>query len=299
MKAVRRTDADVVFIKYFPWCFLLRLLVPRRRMVLDIRTGSVHINPVRRLLADAALRLECLFFRHISVISASLGDRLGIARRKRHILPLGANPLPDCRPRDYSQLNLLYVGTFNKRRIDDTLRGLSRFRQAHPEIPLHYRLVGSGPARETERLRQLAGTPFLQNVVELTGYIHHRQLQDYWQWANVGIAYIPITPAYEVQPPTKTFEYLAAGMSVLATATGENRRIITHENGVLIEDTPEAFAAGLWELYQRGNHYDCNRIQDSIAMYSWEKIVQNLFRELEAIAVSAPPCRKCPVGDEP
>lgn len=277
-------EYDIVFIKYFPACSLLRILIPWRRFVLDIRTGSVYKNRNRKEWANRILRLEGFFFRHISVISYGLAERLHIPKRKCYLLPLGANPLADAPSRNFDRLDLLYVGIFSNRDIHHTLEGCRLFRRNHPEIAITYRLVGCGTPEEEARLRRIAESPELAGRVEFLGYVHHRELEKFWREANVGVAYVPITEVYQSQPPTKTFEYLAAGMPVLATATGENGKIVNTGNGVLIQDNPTDFANGLYELWQRRRQYNCREIQRSISEYSWYKITADFFAFLERTA---------------
>jgi len=97
---------------------------------------------------------------------------------------------------------------------------------------------------------------------------------------NVGVSYVPITPYFDVQPPTKTFEYLLAGMPVIATRTKENEKVINEYNGVLIDDTPEDFRNGLALLYERisANKFTSSRIIESSESYTWERIVRNNFK---------------------
>ena len=62
-------------------------------------------------------------------------------------------------------------------------------------------------------------------------------------------------------------------MVVLATRTKENERIATAENGVLIEDSPDAVYAGLRMIYERRDRYDLKAIQEHMQRYEWSRIV--------------------------
>jgi len=79
---------------------------------------------------------------------------------------------------------------------------------------------------------------------------------------------------YDCQPPTKTFEYVFAGMPVIATATSENRRVINRTNGILIKDDPKSFYEALRELYFRREEFYSEKIRHSCLGYSWESIVK-------------------------
>lgn len=70
--------------------------------------------------------------------------------------------------------------------------------------------------------------------------LENKDLEPYFEQANVGISFVPMTDHYDAQPATKTFEYSNSGLYVLGTATTENKKSIDN-NGVLIQDTPESF----------------------------------------------------------
>jgi glycosyltransferase involved in cell wall biosynthesis len=264
---------DVIFIKYFPGCALLRLWHPRTPFVLDIRTGSVASNPLRRWWQDSLLRAESRCFRRVTVISASLARKLGLARA--HLLPLGADPI-ETPPKDFSSLRLLYVGTFYGRRIDDTVKAFHRFYlESRHTMEMTYDVIGDGPNGERARLRAWVKDHGLDHVVSLPGFIHHRELAHYYEKCNVGVSYIPINRIYDCQPPTKTFEYLLAGLPVLATRTTENAAVISEHNGLLIDDTPAAFYEGLKKLMSHRRSYCSDQVRREALRYSWETIVHS------------------------
>lgn len=277
-------DYEAIFLKYFPGCSLLRLRHPRKRFVLDIRTGSVAQNRFQRWGQDLLLRVESLGFSHVTVISASLARKLGLARA--HLLPLGAEPI-ETAPKDFSALRLLYVGTFRGRRIEDTLTAFHRLYSAGGGVEMTYDVIGDGPPGERDRLRAWVRDRGLEDVVWLPGFVHHRELARYYEKCNVGVSYIPINPIYDCQPPTKTFEYLLAGLPVIATNTSENAAVITEHNGLLIEDTPEAFYAALQTLAERRAAYSSERIRTEALKYSWETIVRsNLVPYINSLITS-------------
>ncbi|MCL5282110.1 MAG: glycosyltransferase [Planctomycetes bacterium] len=264
---------DTILVRYFPGCSLLRLWHPRRRFVLDIRTGSIAANPWQRWWQDSLLRLESLGFRHITILSASLARKLGLVRA--HLLPLGADPV-EMPPKDFSALHLLYVGTFQGRRLEDTVTGFHRFyREMRHRVTMTYDLVGDGPRGERDRLQTWVKDHGLEGVVSLPGFVHHRELLHYYEKCNVGVSYVPRNRIYDCQPPTKTFEYLLAGLPVIATNTSENAAVVTEQNGLLIEDTPAAFYEALKKLVSIRDVYSSERIRTEALKYSWEVIVRS------------------------
>ncbi len=271
-----RENYDLIYLYYFPLCSLVRLACQNKVFILDIRSGSIFRNPIKRKLSNLLIRIDSLAFEHINVICESMRDHLHLPSSKTHILPLGANPV-DIAAKKFSYIHLLYVGTFCNRNLDDTIRGFGRYFSEYSEkLNLRYTLVGDCSfSNDRQRILALVQELGLQKVIDMPGYIPRDQLKSYFEQCNVGVSYVPIVPYYDCQPPTKTFEYLFAGMPVIATATTENRRIVKDDKGVLIDDTPEGFYGGLCTLISRLSTYDSQKIKDSVSDYSWCNIMMN------------------------
>jgi len=174
----------------------------------------------------------------------------------------------------FDRLDLLYVGTFDGRRIEDTVVGFERFLQdCGSRTILTYTIIGVGHNGELEKLRRMVHVKGLDDIVCLPGYVHKTQLRGIFDHCNVGVSYVPINAIYDCQPVTKTFEYIFAGMPVIATATTENKKIVNGLNGMLIEDTPEGFHCGLKEFYARRHEFDSEKVRLSCADASWDSIV--------------------------
>lgn len=276
---LKDTDFHSIFVNYFRACFVIPLFYNRRSWVhLHIVSGSVSRNSFSRLMYNSILSLESHFFYSVSVISEGLKKLLKVTSFA-YILPLGADPLIIDKEHD-NELNLLYIGTLSNRHIDDTITGLGMFVSKHSDANIRYIVIGDGWGNELEELREKVREFGLENNVELKGYIPHNDLGPYLEKADVGISYIPMTPYYEYQPATKTFEYLMAGMPVIATGTYENRKVINDINGFVINDDPESFASGLEHIYERQNSYDANKIRESVADYEWEAIISRLKKDI-------------------
>lgn len=272
-----RKFRGAIFVAYFPGCSLLRLIGPRARMIVDVRAGSISRNRRVRGWEDRLMRWECRRFRYISVVSQSLAERLHLPERKTHILPLGADPMW-VEAKRFDRLDLLYVGTLDGRRIEDTVLGFERFLQDYGgKIALTYTVVGYSHNGELEKLRQMVRVKGLDDVVHLPGFVHRTHLQEVFGRCNVGVSYVPISDIYDCQPATKTFEYIFAGMPVIATATTENKKVVSRLNGVLIPDTPEGFYDGLEEVYARRREFDSGRIRSCCPESSWDRIVSSKF----------------------
>lgn len=275
---------NYVFIKYFRGCAVLSFLGKKNQIMhLDIVTGSVSRNIIARMIYNFMIRTESIFFMNISVISEGLKRYLKISE-KAIILPLGANELLVNRKIQHKAC-LIYIGTLNKRQIEDTVEGLGVFIKKFPQADVHYIIIGKGWGDEIQKIKSLISKYNLSKKVELPGYIPYYELKQYFEKANVGISYIPLKPWYEYQPATKTFEYLLSGMPVIATNTYENRKIINKKNGFLINDNSTSFAECLESIYDNLNGFNESEIKKTVEDYKWEIIISNLeeyiFRKLK------------------
>ena len=282
VRALVRAFPGLIFMIYSPGFSLLARGDQRNSAVLDIRTAAVSGGFLSRWFFDGLMRLEAGTFRYVTIISASLAARLKMSRC--HILPLGAQPLSH-EDKEFSPARLLYVGTLHGRRIEDTVRGLRLFLDTNePVSGCHYTNVGAGYGNEVDFLRELVEQLELGEHVTVVGQVPHSELPRYFQSANIGVSYIPTTEFYDSQPPTKTFEYLMSGMAVVATRTLENKRIVDHRNGVLIEATAESFADGLRSLIANRSRFDSSIIRASVAGFEWSDIVAgNLIPYLHSV----------------
>jgi glycosyltransferase involved in cell wall biosynthesis len=278
-----RSFTGIALLKYFPGCSLLRLSGRRKRVVLDIRSGTVARNAVVRFAKDAVLKFEARFFDHLTVISQSLARRLGLRDAVVHVVPLGAEVISEC-DKTFEDLRLIYVGALG-RRIEETIIGLKEFlADEGKHVRCKYRIIGYGYRGEEHTLRDLCRQSDLEGIVEIVGFVPHGELVRYFDQSNIGVAYVPMTPYFDVQPPTKLFEYLLSGMPTIATATTENQRVIRRCNGVLIDSTVAGFRLGLREICRRRSEFSSREVRKSVSDCQWRQIVEtNLLRYLQRL----------------
>lgn len=269
IRFILKEKPDYIVIKYFPACSLIPIMT-WRKMILDVRTASVSTSGLKNLVKDFLLRFESLFFSKVIILSQSLKQRLIMPAAT--VVPLGATP-KGFSHKQFNSLQLLYIGSFNNRNIDITIEGLKHFKEKHPQTEVQYTIVGSGNEFYTGKMLETIKSTGLEKSVSLTGRIPHTKLTEYYLNANVGIAFIPQTKYFDKQPPSKTYEYLMAGMPVLATSTYENKRVVNEKNGVLITDTPESFAAGLESIWEKRHSWNSDTIAESVEAYNWKTII--------------------------
>ncbi len=261
-----------VIVEYFEHCDKLKLLFPYRKIILDIRTLDVTPDADLRMKANKKIVETCKLYDKVTVISEGVKERIGNVGCDVSILPLGADCISEVK-KDYSEMKLLYVGTLNGRDIHKTIDGISIFHKKNPNCSLKYDIVGSGKGDMLQSLKKQIKELKLEGIVSLHGTIPYNRLKPFFDSSNIGVSFVPITDYYHIQPPTKTFEYALSGLYSIATATNENRKIISADNGILIQDTAENFATALEWVKKNTHLLDENKIRMSLRDSSWERIV--------------------------
>lgn len=274
-----RAEHELIFMSYFRFCSVISMLT-NMKVVLDFRTASVHPNSFRRLIDDSLRRFAVLWFDRITVISEGLRESLHIPKSKAYILPLGSNVL-SASLKIYDNPRLVYIGTFNNRRIHETVTGLGLFLKKFPAYreKISYDIVGYGYRDEELEIRKAIDQFGLAKQVNLHGRMQHNEMVPLLDRNNIGISYVPMTDYFDVQPATKTYEYVLSGLVCLATATSENQKCIIPENGVLHEDTPQSFAAALETAVERFSSYTDPEIRRTLQGFTWRKILDKFSKE--------------------
>lgn len=275
---IRKNKYDLVFFVYFPGSSIIRLLNSVFTFNIDIRSGTISGSKIKNYLSNLLLRAECLTFNNITVISRSLADALKI--RRYHLLPLGGECFSD-NQKLYDKLNLLYVGTLHGRNIIECVKGVHEVVQNKEDdriLDVSFTIIGDSTDHEKEEIQKYIEQNDLGSYIKLEGYVHNSLLHQYFERANIGVSYIPITDYFEHQPPTKTFEYLISGLPVIATKTKEHKSIVKEDCGLLIEDNADKFAIAIREMMHQCSSYNSEHIRNNYAAHLWKNIVsENLL----------------------
>jgi len=273
--------SSIFFMSRFNFCFVFPLLFPKAKKILDIRTGSVSRKSMINWLQNKQYKFESHFFSVISIISKGLSSQLGLNGSKCHWLPLGSDVLSKTN-KEFKSLKIIYVGTFDGRRIHETIEGLSIFLSKNSRLNLQvsYDIFGFGDDKQVQLINNTLNKCELKGIVKYHGRKNHFELKSYYDSCNIGISYVPVTKYYENQPVTKTFEYILAGMVCVATSTYENKKIINGANGILCDDTPLGFAEALDKIVMNKHNYCSTIIRGTLIDYTWERIVERRLKPL-------------------
>lgn len=270
---------DFVVLNQMSGLWFGSLFIPYRKRFLYLRTGSVASSRIKRFLQDVDNRIQIFAFRKILVLSNLLADKFRIPEHKRVVFPLGAEELAKNEKTYSDGIRLLYVGTFNNRHIEETIEGLSLFLTHNTVLgrQVSYDIVGGGSNVEESRLKQSIQIHKLQDVVRIHGYLTHDEAIPLFETCNVGVCHVPIDERYDVQPPTKIYEYALSGLVCLATATLASKELISINNGILYPDTANGFCIALETYLERRFEYKTDVIKKTLSMYKKQDTVKNFL----------------------
>ena len=272
---IRKAEYDLIFIKYLDGISILQFLNRNKKFNIDIRTKSIRKNSYLRYYNDLILKFECSFFNNISIISPGLGESLKL--RKWHVLPLGGDRFA-FKEKSFEQIHLLYVGTLYMRNILDCVKGFHKYLidcRPSDRYNLFFTIIGDSKGNELNEINDYINKNQLEKFVQTLGYVYYYDLNNYFEQANIGVSYIPMTKYFDNQPPTKTYEYLLSGLPVIATNTKENIKILKDNCGVLIDDNEDAFALGLKALIGKRKIFNSEDIRNLYKDNLWENITSN------------------------
>ena len=266
------------FVVFFPKCYLLKKLLPFKKLHIDYRTLSIHKDKKERDIENYDMQKALLLYDSASFISDGIRKKMVLRDgQKTYLLPLGADIISQT-AKDFLEINLIYIGTLCNRRIIDTVKGLELFLACNSDVPIRYDIVGDGP--ELPVLKSYIEEKNLNQLIYIHGRKPYNELKPYLDKANIGVSYIPIVDYYQYQPPTKTFEYILSGLYCIATKTVSNSEIISDVNGILIDDNPESFAASINEIYNKRQSLNSEKIRDSLLKFQWKNIVINYLEPI-------------------
>lgn len=279
---VLKMNPAIILLNYFYGCSVLAYIFAHKKIVVDIRTGFIDKDVEKCKKRNHIISTEANRFKHISVISEGLLERLNLSSKKAFVLPLGADCVVEKSkiiPFEKNKLYILYVGTFSLRNIEETIIGFGMFYQKHKEqIDCKYTLIGYSDSKsDIDAIHTAIKDNNLENVVHYIGRVPNNELKNYFETHYIGVSYVPLLDCFQHQPPTKTFEYIRNGLLCIATRTVENAKVINEYNGVLIEEGSIQFCNALDTLYENIEKYDRNYIIESSEQYSWDKIVMNIL----------------------
>lgn len=227
-------DADVVLIHpmAFPWILFLHLrrllnhsrqpmIVMDTRDLIDVVPGDWRAY-LHRGFTSIVHRLAPLFTDGQTVITPRMAELVGVKPKRLlgtwpsgvRIEPFLAARQERLWPRQDDVICLIYVGIFlRKRHLIELVEAIIDATNSGMRFSLQ--LYGDGPLRpDLMNLSRLSG-----GCVTINDAVPHREVPALLGNAHIGVTSLPDVDdrKYQASSPIKLFEYLAAGMPVLAT----------------------------------------------------------------------------------
>lgn len=189
---------------------------------------------------------------------------------------------------------VIFVGNFHAWHDVATL--LDAFAAASASLPAaRLLLVGQGPTHEAMVGR--AGRLGVSNSVRFLGPVAHREIPGLLAAADVAVAPVPVMNQGSWLSPMKVFEYMAAGLAVVATRSGQLGEVLTDgRNARLVGpgDSPAMAAALVALLGDRGlrARLGAQARQDAVDRHSWDRYASCLEQVYAAAIAAGAPARR-------
>lgn len=219
-------------------------------------------------------------------VSGYRGDQSAI-----EVIPNGVNPqrfanISGAYPRTNQQFTVGFVGSLKPwHGLSILIDAFARFHHQNPQTQLL--IVGNG----TERDRTMADIQErnLTEAVHFTGAVSPETVPQYLAQMDVAVAPYPASKDFYFSP-LKVYEYMAAGLPVVASDIGQISQVIdSGVNGLLV--TPgdgEALADALDLLWRspvlRSYLGNCAR-KTVLQKYTWERVVERILSKVHPQAI--------------
>lgn len=185
---------------------------------------------------------------------------------------------------DISPVRLIYVGTVSEQRGRDVMLDAMAI-LAKEHVDAHLTIIGADEKQLRfceDRIQMLDIKDFVTVIERISG----AQVPAYLLQADAGICLWEKSPWYEFNPPTKLFEYLVAGLPVLASNIRTHTRYIQDwNNGLIFEYDKDSLAKSIASLCQYSNRIPHLKLNAKATgqQYSWSKLEPIFLQSLSSI----------------
>ena len=165
-------------------------------------------------------------------------------------------------------------------------RGAKELVESMQYLPQTYLLVLIGGGDSWNLLQKLATELNLNEKVLFIPKVPFSQLQQYTQQAHLGISLDkPFCINYKLSLPNKIFDYIHAGIPILASALVEVKNIITtYKVGMVIEEiTPKNIAEAVLNIFNHPERYhqwkeNTLKAAPELCWQNEQKILDQIFK---------------------
>jgi len=260
-------------------------------------TAPEGLAPVKRTVRSALRWLVFQGARQASLVmpigEAHLEDLLAHGRdpRRTRLIYMGVDAafarVALCgKPKnDDSPLELIYVGSVSKARGRDVMLEAVALANRQ-EIVARLTLVGAG-ADEREHCKDYARRLGIAEAVCVHGRVPGDEIPEFLKDADAGICIWEDRPWWRFNPPTKLFEYLVAGLPVLASNIRTHTQYVSDwHNGLIFQYDSVSLAEAIGKLRERRAELPAlkQRAWESGEQYLWGRIEPEFLEAIEGLA---------------
>ena len=191
------------------------------------------------------------------------------------------------RPFEQHSIKLIYVGTVSESRGRDVMLDAMKI-IADKQLNLHLTIVGAC-VDEMRYCQQRIDALSLQAYVTVIGKAPGSEIPHYLAQADAAICLWQASPWNQFNPPTKLFEYLVAGLPVLASNIRTHTRYVqAGYNGFIFEYSAESLAVALENLQSQRSEIPKLQQQalQSGQQYLWPKLEPLFLSEIRKATVA-------------
>lgn len=260
-----------------------KLLYDTRGLWIDFGVKSGRISP---WLAQIFKKMEIKLTKqcdYVVVISPALKEVLcsrGIEQKKISVVfgdGVDITKIESIPPAQKNKDAILigYIGSISTARQSEKI--ISAFKYINRK---DVQLMMIGPVLEPDIFKKL--TSDCENIV-LTGYLPQEKAFQFLKSFDVVVSYHDTDhPVYNVAVPTKIFEYMAAGVPIVATTHAMYTNILEHKKtAFLTKQTPEGFAKGM--AYILDNPNIAKKLAENARVQVEKYSIQRVVDQLEAV----------------
>jgi len=182
-------------------------------------------------------------------------------------------------------LRVVYVGTVHPARGRDVmLDAFARLKQLG--IPAHLTIVGASPEQLTYCRARVAELD-IADVVQIEGRVLGREVPGWLDDAHAGICLWENRPHWQFNPPTKLFEYLAAGLPVIASDIRTHTDYLREGySGAVFPYGVDGLVEAVRRLWDGRAHFGemSRAAMDEATQYSWNGVRSQFEASVAAAA---------------
>jgi glycosyltransferase involved in cell wall biosynthesis len=190
--------------------------------------------------------------------------------------------LPGSRKNQDAPLELIYIGAIRKDRGRDVM--LEAIAQVNKqEMIARLTLVGARVEDLeycTEYVRQLG----IDEAVTIHGRVDGDAIPEFLSKADYGLCLWEDQPWWRFNPPTKLFEYLVAGLPVLASNIRTHTQYISGwHNGLIFDYNSTSLAQVIMKIWERRTEIPQMKLvaRDTSEAYLWQKIEPEFLKAID------------------